>query len=167
MKKNEEEFSLKEKKIKELIQLKQSKIEYFQNFCEDLETEADNNIINLKENKQYEKEKHKQTKYLLNKALEIQKKKWEDTERERKTIEQNLKIINEEINQISEEINQNNKERQLNEKEIVEREKTIDKKTERIAELKKKKQEFEKFKFVLDYKIKELKNDIGPREQEI
>jgi len=33
--------------------------------------------------------------------------------------------------------------------------------------LKKKTQELEKFKFVLDYKIKELKRDIGPREEEI
>lgn len=37
----------------------------------------------------------------------------------------------------------------------------------RINELKKKTQELEKFKFVLDYKIKELKRDIGPREEEI
>jgi hypothetical protein len=33
--------------------------------------------------------------------------------------------------------------------------------------LQKKAQELEKFKFVLDYKIKELKRDIGPREVEI
>lgn len=33
--------------------------------------------------------------------------------------------------------------------------------------MKKKTQELEKFKFVLDYKIKELKRDIGPREDEI
>merc|ERR1712096_576266 len=37
----------------------------------------------------------------------------------------------------------------------------------RIYDLKKKNQELEKFKFVLDYKIKELKRDIGPREREI
>jgi len=30
--------------------------------------------------------------------------------------------------------------------------------------LKKKTQELEKFKFVLDYKIKDLKKDIAPRE---
>jgi hypothetical protein len=36
-----------------------------------------------------------------------------------------------------------------------------------IYELKKKTQELEKFKFVLDYKIKELKRDIGPREEVI
>jgi chromosome segregation ATPase len=33
--------------------------------------------------------------------------------------------------------------------------------------LQKKNQELEKFKFVLDYKIKELKRDIAPREMEI
>jgi len=36
-----------------------------------------------------------------------------------------------------------------------------------IYKLKKKTQELEKFKFVLDYKIKELKRDIAPRGQEI
>jgi hypothetical protein len=33
--------------------------------------------------------------------------------------------------------------------------------------LKKKTQELEKFKFVLDYKIKELRTDIGPRGKKI
>lgn len=37
----------------------------------------------------------------------------------------------------------------------------------RIYDLKKKNQELEKFKFVLDYKIKELKKQIEPRENEI
>ena len=36
-----------------------------------------------------------------------------------------------------------------------------------ILYLKKKTQELEKFKFVLDYKIKELRRDIAPREMEI
>ncbi len=37
----------------------------------------------------------------------------------------------------------------------------------RIFELRKKNQELEKFKFVLDYKIKELKRQILPRQQEV
>merc|ERR1712028_293145 len=36
-----------------------------------------------------------------------------------------------------------------------------------MGDLKKKNQELEKFKFVLDYKIKELKRQIEPRENEI
>jgi cilia- and flagella-associated protein 57 len=51
--------------------------------------------------------------------------------------------------------------------EIKERERTIDDKKTRRYELRKKTQELEKFRFVLDYKIKELKRDINPREQEI
>lgn len=45
-----------------------------------------------------------------------------------------------------------------------ERDTTIADKEKKIAELYKKTQELEKFKFVLDYKIKELKREIGPRE---
>ena len=52
-------------------------------------------------------------------------------------------------------------------KEIREREETVTDKEKRIFELKKKNQELEKFRFVLDYKIKELKMQIAPREAEI
>lgn len=37
----------------------------------------------------------------------------------------------------------------------------------KIYDLKKRSQELEKFKFVLDHKIKELKRDTGPRDDEI
>lgn len=52
-------------------------------------------------------------------------------------------------------------------KEIDERDETIQDKEKRIYDLKKKNQELEKFKFVLDYKIKEFKKQIEPRENEI
>jgi len=48
--------------------------------------------------------------------------------------------------------------------QIQDRDKTIGEKEKRIYELKKNTQELEKFKFVLDFKIKELKREIGPRE---
>lgn len=51
--------------------------------------------------------------------------------------------------------------------ELESRRATIEDKDLRIIELKKKTQELEKFKFVLDYKIKELKRDILPRENNI
>ncbi|XP_032825748.2 cilia- and flagella-associated protein 57 [Petromyzon marinus] len=50
-------------------------------------------------------------------------------------------------------------------KEVQERDDTIHDKEKRIHELKKKNQELEKFRFVLDYKIKELKRQMEPREQ--
>lgn len=51
--------------------------------------------------------------------------------------------------------------------ELSERETTIRDKDARIAALKLKTQELEKFKFVLDYKIKELKKDIKPNAEAI
>jgi cilia- and flagella-associated protein 57 len=51
--------------------------------------------------------------------------------------------------------------------QIYDRDVTIGEKEKKIYELKKKNQELEKFKFVLDYKIKELKGQVEPREAEI
>merc|ERR1711959_55116 len=59
------------------------------------------------------------------------------------------------------------KERDHNLKEIKERDKTIGDKEQRIYELKKMNQELEKFKFVLDYKIKVLKAQIDPKNDDI
>ena len=51
--------------------------------------------------------------------------------------------------------------------DIKDRDKTIGENERAIYELKKDNQELEKFKFVLDYQIKELKRQIEPRENEI
>merc|ERR1719311_1686132 len=59
------------------------------------------------------------------------------------------------------------KDKESNEKEIRERDKTISDKEHRIFDLKKQNQELEKFKFVLDYKIKELKAQIDPKNDNI
>lgn len=59
------------------------------------------------------------------------------------------------------------KDMQQQKKDIREREDAIADKDKRMIELKKKNQELEKFRFVLDYKIKELKLQIAPSEQEI
>ncbi|KAJ3157757.1 Cilia- and flagella-associated protein 57 [Geranomyces variabilis] len=52
-------------------------------------------------------------------------------------------------------------------REIQERNDTIQDKAKRIYDLKKKNQELEKFKFVLDYKIMELRKQVEPREEDI
>jgi len=51
--------------------------------------------------------------------------------------------------------------------DISKKDRAIGKCEKKIYLLKKKTQELEKFKFVLDFKIKELKKDITPREKEI
>ncbi len=82
-------------------------------------------------------------------------------------IKTKLRDVLEQISQIKDHNDTLRKEKDQQEREIREREDTIKEKKKRIAELTKKTQELEKFKFVLDYKIKELKRDIGPREEEI
>eukprot|EP00455_Lapot_gusevi_P006271 TRINITY_DN12691_c0_g1_i7.p1 TRINITY_DN12691_c0_g1~~TRINITY_DN12691_c0_g1_i7.p1 ORF type:complete len:419 (+),score=95.25 TRINITY_DN12691_c0_g1_i7:55-1311(+) len=52
-------------------------------------------------------------------------------------------------------------------KEINEKEATVQDKRKRIYDLKKKNQELEKFKFVLNYKIGELKRQIDPKQEDI
>ncbi|KND01929.1 uncharacterized protein SPPG_02436 [Spizellomyces punctatus DAOM BR117] len=52
-------------------------------------------------------------------------------------------------------------------REIQERDDTIQDKSKRIYDLKKKNQELEKFKFVLDYKMAELFKQVEPREDDI
>ncbi|KAI5103733.1 cilia- and flagella-associated protein 57, partial [Silurus meridionalis] len=52
-------------------------------------------------------------------------------------------------------------------REILERDETIQDKENRIYDLKKKNEELEKFKFVLEYKVNELKKQIEPRENEV
>ena len=51
--------------------------------------------------------------------------------------------------------------------EIEEKDGMIGEREKRIYNLKKKTQELEKFKFVLDEKIKDLRRDIAPKELEI
>jgi chromosome segregation ATPase len=51
--------------------------------------------------------------------------------------------------------------------QIRERDKTIGEKERRIYDLKRKNGELEKFKNVLDYKIKDLRREMTPREEEI
>merc|ERR1712125_201900 len=59
------------------------------------------------------------------------------------------------------------KERDHNVREIRERDRMIGEKEQRIYDLKKQNQELEKFKFVLDYKIRELKAQIDPKNDSI
>ena len=51
--------------------------------------------------------------------------------------------------------------------ELLERQRTIKDKEDKIEKFRKQTSELEKFKFVLDYKIKELKHRVGPRTKQI
>lgn len=75
-------------------------------------------------------------------------------------MQDECKRLNEIISKLEKNINGINR-------EIMIREEMIHDKEKNIFELKKENQELEKFKYVLDYKIKDLKTQIEPREYEI
>eukprot|EP01040_Poterioochromonas_malhamensis_P000852 gene852-905_t len=90
---------------------------------------------------------------LLTRDIEDQKEEMKNLYNKEKELHDSIKILEKEIS--------------LHKKEIKNRDLTIGEKEKRIYELKKKNQELEKFKFVLDYKIRELKQQIEPRQMEI
>ncbi|KAF4750083.1 hypothetical protein FOZ62_006770, partial [Perkinsus olseni] len=97
----------------------------------------------------------------------IHKKHHEDLKRQMGYKEESLKNWLLQVQRRREKIEALVKDRAANIKEMEEREKTIEDKERRINDLRKQNQELEKFKFVLDYKIRELKGEIDPKSAEI
>ncbi|EQC33951.1 hypothetical protein SDRG_08631 [Saprolegnia diclina VS20] len=97
----------------------------------------------------------------------IMKKKFTALQKDIEDQKEEIRSLQEKGRELYENIKGLEKDIQGHKKEIREREETIQDKEKRIYDLKKKNQELEKFKFVLDYKIKELKRQIEPREVEI
>merc|ERR1719335_2072936 len=97
----------------------------------------------------------------------IHRKHHEDLKRQMTTKEKDLTDKMDLNKRKQEKIDALLKDKESNEKEIRERDKTISDKEHRIFDLKKQNQELEKFKFVLDYKIKELKAQIDPKNDDI
>lgn len=97
----------------------------------------------------------------------IMKKKFSALQKDIEDQKEEIRSLEEKGKELFENIKGLEKDIQGHKKEIREREETIQDKEKRIYDLKKKNQELEKFKFVLDYKIKELKRQIEPREKEI
>ena len=153
---------------REEIQMKKAElVEKFMKERDEVEEKAERDIEQLKETKEAEIKRMQEDKQTKQFGLQLASSECSLAEFKMKDKEARHKDIMDEITSIQDEISTFTKDQENNEKEIMERDKTIEKKIERINELKRKTQELEKFKFVLDYKIKELKRDIGPREEDI
>lgn len=120
------------------------------------------------------KEKNKAELYKITKAgmdakadLTLTNEKCNKSKSEREGYEQTIKEKQDQLNNEIQKQTTLRGEIEGQRNEIGERTRTIADKETRILQLKKKTQELEKFKFVLDYKIKELKRDINPKNQEI
>merc|ERR1719291_1477298 len=97
----------------------------------------------------------------------ISKRHHEELKRQMQKKEEELRHHMEEARKKQETIDKLKKAGKENLNEIRERDKMIEHKEEKIYELKKQNQDLEKFKFVLDYKIKELKAQIDPKNDSI
>merc|ERR1719321_940184 len=132
-----------------------------------LEMDADREIEELKEMFEMQLAQEKDEKVRLRGQAGIHRKHHEDLKRQMTTKEKDLADKMELNKRKQEKIDALLKDKESNEKEIRERDKTISDKEHRIFDLKKQNQELEKFKFVLDYKIKELKAQIDPKNDDI
>merc|ERR1712238_383667 len=120
-----------------------------------LEQDADREIEELKEMYEQKLAQEKDEKVRLRWQAGIHRKHHDDLKRQMQKKQDDVRKEEEKNRSKEEKTATLMKDKDSNEKEIKERDKTIADKETRIYDLKKQNQELEKFKFVLDYKIKE------------
>merc|ERR1719331_2683091 len=132
-----------------------------------LEKDADTEIEELKRRYKENLSAEHDDKVRLKGQAGIHRKHHEDLKRQMQKKDEELRMQQDEARKKQEWVDKLIRERDQNLKEIRERDKMIGDKEQRIYDLKKQNQELEKFKFVLDYKIKELKAQIDPKNDSI
>merc|ERR1719252_339649 len=132
-----------------------------------LEKDADTEIEELKRRYKERLNAEHDDKVRLKGQAGIHRKHHEDLKRQMQKKDEELRMQQDEARKKQEWVDKLIRERDQNLKEIRERDKTIGDKEQRIYDLKKQNQELEKFKSVLDYKIKELKAQIDPKNDSI
>lgn len=132
-----------------------------------LEEDAELEIEEMKTRYELKLQEEREATLRLKGENGIMKKKYSALHKDIEDQKEEIRSLEEKGKELFENIKGLEKDIQGHKKEIREREETIQDKEKRIYDLKKKNQELEKFKFVLDYKIKELKRQIEPREKEI
>eukprot|EP00927_Polykrikos_kofoidii_P004457 TRINITY_DN11755_c0_g1_i1.p1 TRINITY_DN11755_c0_g1~~TRINITY_DN11755_c0_g1_i1.p1 ORF type:complete len:1221 (-),score=291.71 TRINITY_DN11755_c0_g1_i1:257-3919(-) len=132
-----------------------------------LEEDTDCEIQDLKQEKEARLKAEKDEKVWLRGQSGIHRRHHEELRRDMTKKEEEFEFYVEQAKKKEDKIEVLNKDRDENLKSIRERDRTIGDKEQKIYELKKNNQELEKFKFVLDYRIKELKLQIDPKNDAI
>eukprot|EP00930_Biecheleria_cincta_P056908 TRINITY_DN42926_c0_g1_i1.p1 TRINITY_DN42926_c0_g1~~TRINITY_DN42926_c0_g1_i1.p1 ORF type:complete len:1216 (-),score=324.29 TRINITY_DN42926_c0_g1_i1:285-3932(-) len=128
-----------------------------------LEQDTDREIEELKEDKEARLKAEKDDKVRLRGQAGIYKRNHEELKTQMQRKEDELRQYQEDARKKEDKIQILQRERDHNVKEIRQRDATIGDKEGKIYDLKKQNQELEKFKFVLDFKIKDLKAQIDPK----
>jgi WD40 repeat protein len=158
-----EERQLRSQLEEELAELEKSLKETQTQLEDDVDTEVEGLRKNFEERLAAAKEvtlKYKGDNGIMKKKFSVIQKDMEDQKEEIKMLLEKERSLHEQIKVLEKEVS-------AHKREIKARDGTIGEKEKRIYELKKKNQELDKFKFVLDFKIRELKRQIEPRQQEI
>lgn len=168
LKKSFEEKKVKfDDQIKDMISQKESTVREHTEILKQLEDESDSKADQLRESEEalLLQERYQKLKYLAQATVS------------RRTFDEQLEQVkhgNAELQAKQKAIEKQRadnaalkKECDAFRKEVSERLRTLRDKEARIEELKRQNQELEKFKFVLDYKIKELKSQLDPKSLEI
>jgi chromosome segregation ATPase len=130
---------------------------------DDVDTEIENMRRTFEDNLMAFREttlKYKGENGIMKKKYAVMQKELEEQKEEMRALQEKERDLHDQIKMLEKEVS-------AHKKEIKTRDATINEKEKRIYELKKKNQELDKFKFVLDYKIRELKQQVEPRQQEI
>jgi len=151
----------------ELEDEKNENAKEFEEMKNQLEDDIDAEIENLRD--RYETQLNHERELTLRYKGEngIMKKKFTVLQKQIEDQKEDIKARDDKEQELNVQIKALNNEITAHKREIKNRDETIGDKEKKIYDLKKKNQELEKFKFVLDYKIKELKRQIEPRETEI
>lgn len=150
-----------------IVKEKESALKAHHETLKQLEQDADREIEELKEMYEQMLAQEKDDKVRLRGQAGIHRKHHEDLQRQMQKKQDDVRKEEEKNRRADNNIANLIKDKDSNEKEINERDKTIADKEQRIYDLKKQNQELEKFKFVLEFKIKELKAQIDPKNDDI
>mmetsp|Transcript_127451 Transcript_127451/g.360642 ORF Transcript_127451/g.360642 Transcript_127451/m.360642 type:complete len:1250 (-) Transcript_127451:139-3888(-) len=150
-----------------IIKEKDQAFKQHQETLAQLEQDADREMEELREYYEQKLAQEKDEKVRLRGQAGIHHKHHDDLKRSMQKQQDDVRKEEEKNRKAEEKIVVLMKDKDSNEKEIKERDKTIADKEQRIHDLKKQNQELEKFKFVLDYKIRELKLQIDPKNDSI
>lgn len=150
-----------------IIKEKEVAFKHHQETLAQLERDADREIEELKEMYEQKLAQEKDDKVRLRGQAGIHQKHHHDLNTDMMKKQDEVQKKADESKKAEEKILGLVKDKDSNEKEIKERDKTIHDKEQRIFDLKKQNQELEKFRFVLDYKIRELKAQIDPKTADI
>ena len=132
-----------------------------------IEEDADREIEELKEKYEGKLNQEREIALRLKGDNTLMRKRQQSMQRDIDEHKDDIKTMYENEKELRKVIALNEKDIRGQRQEIKERDETIGDKEKRIFDLKRKNQELEKFKFVLDYKIKELKKQIEPKMEQI